>query len=91
MAVALQIPPRLARYAGGQRSFELSADSLAGLLDRLCQIHADVRSRLLDGQGRLYPYLAVIHNQQQLNSDELIQLSLCDGDRVEIVTLASGG
>ena len=91
MLVVLKIPLRLTRYTGGQQSLELSAVTMNGLLEQVCENHPEVRSRLLDGAGRLYPYLAVIYNQQQLNCDELDGLALCAGDRVEIVTLASGG
>jgi len=91
MPTKLQIPPRLARYAAGQRSFELPASSIDELVRGLCDMHADLRARLVDDQGKLYSYLAVIFNEKQLSPAELNDLRLSDGDHVEIVTLASGG
>ena len=91
MSVTLQIPLRLARYAGDQREFHLEAESLTHLLNRLCHHHPDLRLRLLDGAGKLYPYFAILHNEQRLMDDQIEQLIVSDGDYLEIMTLASGG
>jgi len=91
MAISLQLPPRLAKYAAGKRTIELPAGAFYDLVEALCQEHPDLRTRLINDQERLYPYLAVIHKQQQLTTEELNGLEILNGDQVEIVTLASGG
>ena len=91
MRVVLEIPSGLARFASGQSSLELEGQTIEDLFDRLWQVHPELRSRILDEQGQLYPYLAVIHNRERLTHKGLDRLKLQDGDTLEIMTLASGG
>ena len=50
MAISLQLPPRLAKYAAGKRTFELPAGAFYDLVEALCQEHPDLRTRLINDQ-----------------------------------------
>ena len=91
MRVVLQIPPRLARYADGNGLLELEGKTLEEVFECLRRKHPDLASRLFDESGRLYPYLAIIHNERQVTAEELERITLRDRDTLEIVSLASGG
>ena len=91
MRVVFQIPPRFARYANDQSSFELEGQSVQDLLDGLCRDYPTLRLRLLDKTGSLYPYLTLIHNQKCLSAEEFDGIALQDGDSFDIMTRVSGG
>ena len=91
MRVTLEVPSRFARFADGHRAFELEGSTLEALLERLWQDHPDLRSRIVDSNGQLYPYLVVIHNHARFQAADLGRLAPQDGDKLEIMTLASGG
>ena len=91
MPVELGIPPRLSRYANGQRHFQLQAGTLQELLEHLCSQHPDLRVRLLGETGQLYSYFAILHNQQQFAAAAAATIACRNGDQLEIMTLASGG
>ena len=91
MGVELIIPPRLARFAGGERRFQQLGKSLQEHLNAICQAHPDLRSRLLDERGNLYPYLAVLYNKRRISLLDAQEITLHDGDTLEIMMLASGG
>ena len=91
MLIHLKIPPRLSRFAHGDREFALQVETLEQLFEVVCQQNPELRSRLLDEAGSLWPYFAVLHNSQRLSCEGLSNLNLSHEDTIEIMTLVSGG
>ena len=91
MPVEIIIPQRLSRYADGQRNFQVQPGTLQEMLQLLCRRHPELRLRLLGEADQLHPYFAVLLNQQTSSAEDAATISCRDGDRLEIVTLASGG
>ena len=91
MRIVFELPSGLERFTTGQRSIELEGKTLGDLFDRLWQDHPDLRARILDQDGKIYPYLAVNHNQKRLIPEEIDRVTLQDGDTVEVMMLVSGG
>lgn len=91
MSVLLELPSALARYAGGKKSLIVSGDTVHALVEALCQDHPQLRSRVLDKNNQLYPYLILIKNDLRLSPQDLCNIPLKDGDTLEVMTLAGGG
>jgi sulfur carrier protein ThiS len=81
----------LRRYAGGAEAPEAAGATAAAALEDLCRRHPDLRVRLLDGQGALYPYFHLFRNGERLERAALAGAALREGDRLEVLAAASGG
>jgi molybdopterin converting factor small subunit len=91
MIVTVELPSALARYADGQKSVVVAGDNVRAVFDVLWQQHPQLRGRVLDKQDQLYPYLILFKNNERLGPRELREITLQDGDKLEIMTLAGGG
>ena len=91
MPITVELPEALARHSGGNKEISASGTTVAEALENLWQSHPDLRSRVVDKSGRIYPYLVVFHNGRRLAPEEAPATELADGDRLEIMTLAGGG
>ena len=91
MTVRCEIPDALCQVAGDHRFVELEGTTVAEALIFLWSQHPKLLSRMLDRDGRLYPYLMLLHNEQKVTQTELATRPVRSGDRLEIVALAEGG
>ncbi|MCH2124312.1 MAG: MoaD/ThiS family protein [Pirellulaceae bacterium] len=91
MLIHLKIPSRFSRFAHGDHEFSLHVETMEQLLEDVCQQNPELRSRLLNEAGSLWPYFAVLHNSQRLSCEGLSNLNLSHEDTIEIMTLVSGG
>lgn len=89
--VVVEIPSEFKRYAGGENSFRLTGASVGEVLDKLLARCPDLRIRLMDDRGELYSYLPIFLNQDKLPDRGYRSRVLGDGDRLEVVAIASGG
>ena len=83
VAMKLLVPPVLREYAGGAEldvSGATVAEALAGAPEAL-------RVRVLDGQGRVFPYLLLFRNDEATTMAAQVE----PGDVIEIVAAAEGG
>ena len=83
VAMKLLVPPVLREYAGGPEldvSGATVGDALAGVPEAL-------RVRVLDSDGRVFPYLLLFRNSEEVPLDA----EVCAGDVIEIVAAAEGG
>ena len=79
----LIVPPVLREYAGAPEldvSGATVGDVLAGVPEAL-------RVRVLDGDGRVFPYLLLFVNGEETQLDA----DVCADDVIEIVAAAAGG
>ena len=91
MSVVLELPSMFARYAKGQSTLELDANSIKAVLDDLRSNFPELAARLTNEGGELFPSLEIFIYEQRLPKEQLEDHVLADGDRLELVTLASGG
>ncbi len=91
MPITVELPEALARHSGGKKQITASGTTVAQALENIWQSHPELRSRVVDNSGRIYPYLVLFHNGRRLSLDEATATALADGDRLEIMTLAGGG
>ena len=87
----LSLPDGLRRYAGGNASFEVPGGTVTEALAAAFGIYPDLRLRLVDESGRVYPYLAVFHNEAELPRDGMGEAVLAPGDRLTFLEAIGGG
>ncbi len=83
VAMKLLVPPVLREYAGGSEldvTGATVAEALAGVPEAL-------RVRVLDGQGRVFPYLLLFCNDEETTLEARVE----PADVIEIVAAAEGG
>jgi molybdopterin molybdotransferase len=86
----LSLPRIFAKYAGGQEHHEVAGETLGECLEELFARFPELRLRILDRQGLIYPYLALFVDDGQRKRDEL-DLPTPAGTRIELVAAAVGG
>ncbi len=91
MSVVIEIPEELARYTGGRTEVDVEALSVAGALTALFDRFPDLQSRIVSRQGEFHPWTPVFLNGAKLVSRDTGLTAIRDGDRIEVVVLASGG
>ena len=89
--VTLEIPSVLRRYSAGEASLGVEAATAAEALERAFDVYSDLRSRVLDASGRVFPYLLFFHNGREVRRDALAETALAEGDVVEMIGAAEGG
>ena len=91
MSVTVELPSALERYSDGQTLVQIEAADAQAVLDRLWERFPDLRMRVLDRDGLIYPYLLLFRNGDKLPRTGLDAIPVTDGDRLELVALAEGG
>jgi len=83
VTMKLLVPPVLREYAGGSEldvSGATVAEALSGVPEAL-------RVRVVDGQGRVFPYLLLFRNDEATT----VEARVGSDDVIEIVAAAEGG
>ena len=89
--ITFEVPSVLRRYSSGQASTEVEAAQVAEALDCVLALWPDLRPRVFDVRGNVFPYLILFRNGDELARDALADVALSDGDVVEMVGAAEGG
>ncbi|MHC4971683.1 MAG: MoaD/ThiS family protein [Planctomycetota bacterium] len=87
--VRLRIPRALRRYSGGTDEVVVHGATVADALEDLFRTWPDLRPRVLDARGEVFPYLRLFRNDGEIPPDP--DTTLADGDLLEIVAAAAGG
>lgn len=90
MSVTVEVPAALQRYADAE-SFEFEGRTIGEILERLWERCPDLKSRVLSARGTVHPYLLVMHGDDRVAHEGVLERPVADGDRIEIVALAEGG
>lgn len=91
MSISVQLPRGLSRYAGGDYQFEMEARTVGAVMSELFDRFPDLKIRLVNDRGEMYPYLPGFVNNEKLPLTAYSGHGLKSGDTLEFVTLASGG
>ena len=87
MAVVVRIPEVLRRYSGGMGKVCAEGETVARALDDLFRQHADLRSRVLNERGEVFPYLRLFRAGEEID----LSISLDQDDEIEIIAAVAGG
>lgn len=91
MRVTVHLPEFLRRYGGGETDVAVRGATLGDAFADLFRTRPDLRVRVVDAAGALFPFLAVSRNGDELPRADAMRTQLADGDRIEIVGAAEGG
>jgi len=87
----VRVPVVLRRYSGGEAAVAVEGETVAAALDDLFRSHPDLKPRVLDRRGEVYPYLVLFRNDRAIPREGLLGTALEEDDVVEIVAAAEGG
>jgi len=91
MSVQIRLPEMLRRYAGGADAVDAEGRDVRTALESVFARHPDLRARVVDAAGRLYPYFVLTRNDRELPRDSALDASLSRGDVLELIGAAEGG
>lgn len=87
--VTLEVPEALSRYADAG-SYDLNGRTIGEVFEQLWDRCPDLKPRVLT-HDTVHPYLLVMHGDDRVPHDAVLEHPVADGDRIEIVALAEGG
>ena len=91
MSVVVEIPEELARYTAGQSKVEVEGVTVEAAFAALFDRFPSLQSRVVGSQGEFHAWTPVFLNGAKLAARGAGSTVVRDGDRIEIVVLASGG
>lgn len=89
--VRFSVPSLLAPFTGGERSFEVEAETLDGALQACVRRHPLLSRHLWDEDGAQRRHVNLFYNGQSLRWMADLSFPLRDGDEVVILQAVSGG
>lgn len=89
MAVKMVLASPLRRLAGGASSLDVTATTVGEALEAACQVHPDLRGRLL-ADGGLRQDLRIFVNKRDIRALDGATTALAEGDEVSLVPLVAG-
>ena len=89
--VTVHLPEFLRRYGGGEADLAAQGATVGDVLADLFRTRPDLRVRVVDAKGALFPFLVLVRNGAELARGDALRATLEDGDRLEIVGGAEGG
>ena len=91
MLVNVTTPRELTRFTDGCYEFAVDEETVGGALDEVFARHPDLKSRVADEQGDLYPHLKLLINQEAVEWRTAIVRRVSEDEAIEIFAFASGG
>lgn len=92
MTVRVRIPTALRTYANGQANVEFDGvGTVDEALQRLTKEYPDLKTHLLDDQGRVRQFVNVYVNREDVREKNGLETPVSDGDTVLIVPSVAGG
>lgn len=89
MAVTIQLPASMRRFAEGQGSVEVEAATVGQAVEALCDRHSGLRERLLKPSGKLKRTITIFVNNAQPPAEP--DTGLTDGDTLVVLQPVGGG
>ena len=91
MKIEVTLPSLLADSAGGKRRFTVEADTLAGALTAMLEVHPLLRPHLYDEAMRTRKHVLIFFNDENVATLPDRNVRLKPGDRLQILQAVSGG
>ena len=86
--VSVTIPKMLAELIRDGRLVGVEASSIGEAIDRLCEIHPELRVHIRDETGGVRRHVSCFHNGHTVRD---LSKPLADGDELVILQAVSGG
>ena len=91
MTVKIYLPSPLRRYTANESSLAVKAQTVGDALEALFVAFPQLRRRVLDEQGHLFPYLILLHGCEELARNNFAYQVLQPGDELDLVPAVEGG
>ena len=91
MGVKVLIPTALRQYAGNQDTINVKGANVGEAMDNLVADHPDLKSHLMDDEGKLRNFVNVYVNEENIRALSLNDTALSDGDEITLVPAVAGG
>lgn len=82
---------QLSRFTDGQSRLTRDGDNLHTLVSRLCEEFPGLRDAMLDGRGRISPFVGVFVDAQQLGDEDPATIALSPSSSIQLVAAVAGG
>ncbi len=87
----VKIPPVLRQAAGGEREIEVPGGTVSEVLEKLYELHPQVRAQLLTPHGELHRFVNVYVNDEDVRLLAWLETEVDDADTVLILPAMAGG
>jgi len=91
MPVQVRIPTPLRSVTKGAAEVQVTADTVAGLVDDLERQFPGMKDRLVDETGELRRFINIYVNEEDVRFLQGKKTALKDGDAVSVVPAIAGG
>jgi sulfur-carrier protein len=91
MAVLVRIPTPLRSLTKGQADVQVTADTVAGLIEDLEKQYPGLKERLMDEAGEVRRFINFYVNEEDVRFLQGAKTALKAGDQVSIVPAIAGG
>jgi molybdopterin synthase sulfur carrier subunit len=91
MPVTVKIPTVFRKFTNNESSTEVSAGSIADVIDELESRYPGLREQLLTGDGELHRFVNVYVNDEDARYLEKLGTKVGEGDVVSILPSVAGG
>jgi molybdopterin converting factor small subunit len=91
VAVLVEIPHAISRYSDEETQVQVEGSTVGEVLEALWERFPKLKTRVLNREGNLHPYLLLFQNDQKLPRSSFENQPVSEGDRLEFVALAEGG
>lgn len=87
----VKIPPVLRQAVGGERTVDVSGETVGEVLTNLCDQHPAVGAQILTPDGELHKYVNVYVNDEDARLLQWTDTPVGDGDTLMILPAMAGG
>ena len=91
MPVKIRIPSPLRNFTNGLDIIEVTAGSVANVLDQLKDKAKGIETRLFKAPNQLNRYVNIYKNEEDIRFLQNLETPVADGDEVSIVPAIAGG
>lgn len=91
MSVVIEIPEELSRYTDGQAEVAVDGPTVETAFAALFDRFPSLQSRVVGSEGEFHAWTPIFLNGAKLAACGAGSTAVADGDRIEVVVLASGG
>lgn len=89
--VQVKIPTPMRKLTGGRATLTVTASTIEEMIGALEQQHAGLRERLVDGEGRIHPFVGIFVGEDEVRSLQELSTPLADAAVVSILPAIAGG
>lgn len=87
----VRIPLQLQPLAGGQRAVDVTAETVAGLIEQLENDYPGFKERLLDETGDLRRFVNIYLDDEDIRFQDGLSTKITDEAEVSIIPAVAGG